>query len=338
MNDIKITMLGTTSAGKTCYMIAMYAKMSEGVKGFTLGTTDPDKDIHLSDMWEKLESETGDSRWPRPTGEESQSYQFDFSYGFKRLMRFDWLDYRGGALRDDSSKKDVQDLTEQLLKSSCVFLCVSGEFLKEGANPQVVKKARIDRMNNPFMQKLTDSGRVVPVVIVITKYDLCSHRSKEQVLKDIRQLFNPLFAKGEGWPVMICPVTLGEGLANDINSGLINPHQVHLPLIFAIYSEYLQNTLNKQNEVETVYQTTQDLEQELQEARSRGWLTILIDDFKGRDPVGNVRGKLKQANQKLAQHSAEFEKLATRLHLLMQELDTEAVSIYLDGEELRMEK
>lgn len=40
MADTKYTMIGFTSAGKTCYITAMYMKMAAGFDGFTLVTDD----------------------------------------------------------------------------------------------------------------------------------------------------------------------------------------------------------------------------------------------------------------------------------------------------------
>ena len=52
MRDIqkfKITMLGTAAAGKTCYMLGMYARMQMGIEGFTLRAVDLDQEIELTD-------------------------------------------------------------------------------------------------------------------------------------------------------------------------------------------------------------------------------------------------------------------------------------------------
>ena len=53
MSDtIGITMVGTSGAGKTCYLYAMYAEMAFGVSGFTFMPTDYDKSIDLEDGWQ----------------------------------------------------------------------------------------------------------------------------------------------------------------------------------------------------------------------------------------------------------------------------------------------
>jgi len=62
LEDIKITMLGTTGAGKTSYLLGMYAVMQTGVQGFTLAAKDMDLDLELTQRWEKLISLKGEDR------------------------------------------------------------------------------------------------------------------------------------------------------------------------------------------------------------------------------------------------------------------------------------
>jgi len=314
---IKITMLGTTSAGKTCYMLAMYAKMTEGVDGFTLTTTDPDMDIELIDMWEKLESGDDEQRWPKPNPAGAVLYEFDFSYGFHtKLMKFDWLDYRGGALRDKSSEQDVQDLQKNLSDSSCVFLCISGEFLSEKyEDASIIRKARIDRMN----RFITGIGKNIPVVILITKSDLCKKRPKDELIEDIKKLFSTFFDKGAGWFVMICPVTLGDELAKDNKGGMIAPKHVHLPLIFAIYSTYLQELINTKREIE-------DAEKDLYRIKNRPVTQKFVDWWKGRTPEMSP-------SKKIDQHTQKYNEIAVKMSLMTQKLQHQDVSIYFDGKE-----
>ena len=238
----RITMLGTTGAGKTCFLVGMYADMSGGRRGFTF-STNPDDDLDLSDKWSRL-IEAGPDRWPPPTGDQPKSYTFGFNYGFRRIMEFDWIDYRGGALSDRSTEADVQELKRYLKQSSCVMLCVSGEHLQENA---AVVRARtgIGRMNSfltELREELERQKKELPaVIIVVTKSDYCfsSRPPKEieeqtkEIEEQIRDLFNPLFAPDGGWLVSIGSVSLGKGLAADAEKGEIDPDNIHLPLIFS---------------------------------------------------------------------------------------------------------
>lgn len=249
----RITMLGTTGAGKTCFLVGMYADMSGGRQGFTF-STNPDDDLDLSDKWSRL-IEAGRDRWPLGTIQ-PKSYTFGFNYGFRRIMEFDWIDYRGGALSDRSTEADVQELKRYLRQSSCVMLCVSGEHLQVPKNAAVVRaQTGIGRMNSFLTELREELGRqkkeLPAVIIVVTKSDYCSQRSREEIEEQIRDLFNPLFSPDSGWLVSIGSVSLGAGLATDTEEGEIDPDNIHLPLIFSIYralSKELEQQQDKLNE------------------------------------------------------------------------------------------
>ncbi|MBW4505684.1 MAG: hypothetical protein KME64_04125 [Scytonematopsis contorta HA4267-MV1] len=312
--NIKITMLGTTGAGKTCFMVGMYAVMQLGVHGFTLSAQDMDDDIDLTDNWERL-TEGGEGRFPAATSD-TYNFCFNFCYGFKKLMGFEWLDYRGGALRDKASQSDVQTLQKTLNQSSCVFMCISGEHLankiensSEALN--LAKKTRADRMNF-FLNQLHEEQGPVPVVIAITKYDLCMHRKRDDIKEDIKKLFNPLFTEDGGWLVAICPVSLGKGLAGDKNTGNIEPINLHLPLAFAIY-------------VQLSLQFLQLGDYEKQESEK---MTVLRNKFLGSWWYNN---EIKEAEKRLSEIKAYGNDLQVKMNFLTRELGR--IPVYFNGQE-----
>ena len=242
LKDIKITTLGTTGAGKTSYLLGMYAVMQTGIQGFTLAAKDMDVDLELTERWEKLISIAGEDRWPTPNAATMEHYGFDFSYGFRPLIGFEWLDYRGLALSDRSTEQDVIDLVQYLGASECLFLCISGESLVEPITPSTVREIKSDRMNQFIQQyisvnKKPDNKNPFPVAIVITKYDLCQDRDRDEIIADVQKLFQALFTPNSGWFTMICPVSLGKGLCKDPDNAAIVPVNVHLPVVFAVYAQ-----------------------------------------------------------------------------------------------------
>ena len=319
LDDIKITMLGTTGAGKTSYLLGMYAVMQTGVKGFTLAAKDMDLDLELTQRWEKLISLKGDERWPTPNAAAMEYYGFDFCYGFSPLMGFQWLDYRGLALSDRSTEQDVAELVQYLEESACVFLCISGEYLTREITPKTVREIKSDRMNQFVQQYISNnnqpnSQKPFPVAIVITKYDLCHHRDREDIIADVKKLFQALFTPNSGWLVMICPVSLGRDLGDDPDNANIVPVNVHLPVVFAVYSQLRAYGLKLKGDREVQ--------------------TIEVEAFKRKNPLYQlVRAeKIRNRANQLETTQVEITAVEENMKLLSQELHQ--ASLYFNGSEV----
>ena len=319
LDEIKITMLGTTGAGKTSYLLGMYAVMQTGVQGFTLAAKDMDLDLELTQRWEKLISLKGDDRWPAPNAAAMEYYGFDFSYGFMPLMGFQWLDYRGLALSDRSTEQDVAELVEYLQASSCLFLCISGEYLVDEIDPKTVREIKSDRMNQFIQQYVSNhqqpnSNQPFPVAIMITKYDLCHHRDRDDIIADVKKLFQALFTPNSGWLVMICPVSLGRDLGKDPEDADIIPVNVHLPVVFAVYSQLRSYGLKLKGD------------RDLQNTE--------IDLVKQRNPLVQLlkANQLREQTEKLTVTNSEIMTVEENMKLLSQEL--QQASLYFNGGEV----
>lgn len=319
LKDIKITMLGTTGAGKTSYLLGMYAAMQSGIQGFTLSAKDIDLDLELTERWEQLISIQGADRWPPPNAGVVEHCYFDFNYGFRPIMSFEWIDYRGLALSDRSSEQDVQELSQYLRESECVFLTISGEYLQDQVTPNSVREMKSDRMNQFLQQYISNhyrptSNNPFPIAILITKYDLCHHRTKEEVIEDIKKLFQALFTNNSGWLVMVCPVSLGKELESDTDTGMIVPVNVHLPIVFAVYSRLRSYGINLKYQYNNL---TESLDKNQQ-------LNPIIRWLKRKE-------KQKQLEQ-IEISKEEISVIETNMNLLSQEL--QQVSLFLDGREV----
>lgn len=319
LEDIKITMLGTTGAGKTSYLLGMYAVMQTGVQGFTLAAKDMDLDLELTERWEKLISLQGEDRWPTPNAAAMEYYGFDFSYGFRPLISFEWLDYRGLALSDRSTEQDVTELTQYLQASQCLFLCISGEYLMHELTPSTVREIKSDRMNQFIQQYISTQKnptpqKPFPVAIVITKYDLCHHRDREEIIADVKKLFQALFTPNSGWLVMICPVSLGRELCNDLDTAKIAPVNVHLPVVFAVYAQLRSYCLKIKAQRELYQQA--------------------IESIKQKNPVIQVlkNSQLQTQTTQLTTCETEISIIEENMKLLSQEL--QQVSLYFSGSEV----
>ncbi|MBW4596218.1 MAG: hypothetical protein KME46_25770 [Brasilonema angustatum HA4187-MV1] len=328
--EAKITMLGVSGAGKTCYMLGLYATMQLGLQGFTLTTTDMDEDLRLTSLWERMVDDEGEDRWPPPTSNEPYQYDFDFSYGMRQLISFDWLDYRGGAMQSTSTQEDVEILINRLRESSCLFLCVSGEYLQEETSSDmqlmsIARKAGINRMNlflADLTKNLKDSQRPFPIVIVITKYDKCYERAKDRVSRDklfdnIKKMFNTLFLPSKDWLVMLCPVSLGKELGTDSLTGKIDPKNLHLPLVFALYAKLREYAITEQARVN-------ETKIRLDTLRSGSWFQRL---FAGDDE--------RATESSLENYQNQLQDIQRRMALLAQELIN--AQIFLGGKEQQLD-
>jgi hypothetical protein len=318
-DTIRITMLGDTGSGKTCYMLGMYAVMREGVGGFTFTTRDEDPDVdmdlELSERWERLVNETGPARWPMPNDNTTITYEFDFNYGLSSLVGFDWIDYRGQALKESPSETEVQELKAHLHDSSTVLLCVSGEHLASGSIRQLQSAAATARMLK-LLKGARSSQRQPPAVgIVITKFDRCRHLGEEEVIDTVLQLFNALFTD-TGWLVMICPVSLGNALAQDTEHGAIEPQNVHLPASFAVYSKYWRDQEKVDGRISGTRQALQGLQ--------GGWIRNLVNRSRIKAHTNDQEWLLKQK-----------EEIEKKLRLLTSDL-VRGARFYYDGERVEL--
>lgn len=320
--DIKIAMLGTQGAGKTCYMVGMYAMMEFGYHGFTFSTQHPDDGLRLNRLWDKLVDSQTESRWPPPTSAgETKDYKFNFNYGFKPLMRFEWMDYRGGALSDASDQADVAKLLEQIKECSCLFLCVSGEALQSGNIRTAADQIKVNRMNALLTQiadrfKVSDQ-RPFPVAIVITKFDLCKNRDKEEIIEDVQTLFQGLFVPQSGWLVSICPVSLlGRNSSGNPNQAEIDPVNVHLPVAFAVYSKFREQGLD--------HRATMATTQESIDLMGSNWLKRWWNS----GDIGTARGKVQELE-------AQLQQIQIGMALLSKELRN--TPLYLSGREVSID-
>lgn len=320
MKPIKITMLADRGVGKTCYMLGMYGGMLQDNHGFSLTAKNQDQGMFLMSQWNNI---IESKQWP-PKTDENDAVQYDFclNYAGETLTEFQWFDYRGGAISDVSDREDVKELRKNLAESSCLFLSISGEYL---INPisdnlglaMVQTKANI--MNNHLVyireQINKNNQKYFPVVIAISKHDYCYDRPKAEIIADVKRLFSILFQPESKWLVMICPITLGKELAKNPN-GKIDPLNVHLPVIFALWCSLRQNILFAQRNIEQI-------EEKLENFENMNWLLR----FFNRNQI-NLLEKQKENYETLQQKNLEI------METLKQELQD--AYIYLGGEELQI--
>jgi hypothetical protein len=253
-SDVRITMLGYTGTGKTAYLVGVYGHSQiVALQGFTLRSVNQSDGQRMLDRWAALE-QGGDDRWP-PATSGFEDHQFVLDYAMVPVVTVDWDDYSGGTIDANTlvSPPDYQKLMARLVESTCVFLTVSGEFLKEPLRTrEAMDRLKVHKMNElmgQLVRKVRPTrDKPLPVAIVITKNDYCRGRADEDVDREIMTLFNPLFAtgtrllfRGPSYLTAICRVTLGNDLAKNRDTGLLAPDGTEQPILFAAWAKLRQN-------------------------------------------------------------------------------------------------
>lgn len=319
---IKVTMIGGKNVGKTCFLHGLYYVMRRGVNNFFLHTNDRDADNRLMRGWAMLNKQGEERRWPVPTSDDIARYNFSFKLGMNRtLMDFEWIDYRGGALLEETSSS--QALVDQLNQSDCLLFCLDGSELQTPVGPRIFEvdaKMCISRAK-VLLDRLS---RRVPIAVLITKHDLCRHRLKHELMADIKLLFDAWLVEGEGWDVLICPVTLGRELADDLQGGRVSPKNLHIPLIYSIFSIMVDGLVEREGKAASYSQFRQESEASLQNL-SKGFLSSLLK----RKNLEATQREVEHYQRLLATEERAIERLKKDVSLLGKEL-TNAV-MYCDG-------
>ena len=255
MENTKITVLGMSGSGKTCYLLALYYKMLAGIEGYTL-TTDDKRDVELRDLYSKLRNgKLKEKRFPAGTNSGTfEKYTFDLCQSFEKIMSFDWIDYAGGDL--DNKVGAYEQLEQDIYDSSSLFIFVDGlHFIKDSQTGEELEDigeriesvslanqsvnnilARYSKRNNE-----TNKNYFPPIAIVITKYDLLlAHGldSEEELCEIVQKAFNPLFGSKANKIeriITIIPISLGANISENDYSGKLKPINMDLPILFGIY-------------------------------------------------------------------------------------------------------
>ncbi|MEN6552286.1 MAG: SIR2 family protein [Methanobacterium sp.] len=255
-----ITAVGLTGSGKTCYLIGMYCQALAESTSFTL-STDKDSDRFLEYQWMSMcDSSLGRNRFPECTDEISK-YDFKLKSNYEEIMSFEWIEYPGGLLKYSTKKSEMTaNIMSDLKRSSCLLLFIDGEiFGKKIDDPYTKLIQNGARTYTKFLNIFEDENHFIPpVVIVITKYDICDEsRSSEDIIMCIQEGFPVLFSPNDlGYKKLasIIPITLGKNITKNDYQGEIDPRNIHLPIAFSILCALIsrfESLKSKNNEINT---------------------------------------------------------------------------------------
>ena len=255
----KITVIGNTSSGKTCFLYAMYNYIAYGyIDGFTMSASDNIQDKKLQDAFSQLENtQLGDQRFPRPSQDREQ-YDFSLQYGFSELASFQWADYPGGYI---GQKED--ELISDLRTSDAWVIFIDGEKLYKAIQTEDLHKRRIESVKacgiyNKFITELRARGSKIPksIPIIVTKGDLIINSNindaidkiVECVKLGISSLFVDLPGKDSSL-VSISLVSLGHEIAQNNYTGKLDPINIEYPITISMLSILSNLFSNKYREI-----------------------------------------------------------------------------------------
>ncbi len=211
-------------------------------------------------MWQQLhrgETLTGTNT------QETKHYNLEFWNSRIPLGSFHWIDYGGGSLSQPSNQENVQELTNYINNADCLFVCIDGKHLSSPVRNEDLTWIRNETKVNLILHYIRDFSRdkqqdFLPIVITISKYDLCLERiteemKEEKIQKELKPNLNKNLTYEEreeiekrageqlqielqqeieeeiraifeplfapGWLVMICPFTLGKDFGTATKQG-----------------------------------------------------------------------------------------------------------------------
>lgn len=239
--DTKLTILGETGSGKTCYLLGMYYEMSAGRDGYSIIATDRDESRLLVTRFKNLkDTSLGRARFPEPT-DASQKYKFELQHAFNTILPFEWIDYPGGWLDvSKSAGSELNEVENSIYNSTALFICIDGENLIGNDTQSKIERVRdrCSRHISPYLGRLSNKNRgrkFPPIALIITKFDLCNRETDEdEIRKILENCFSPLFMRDDTF-VVIIPVSLGSELQDDDYRGTFKPVNLHLPIYMGIW-------------------------------------------------------------------------------------------------------
>ena len=195
MEETKFTILGEQLSGKTCYLLAMYSEMSQGINGYSIVAQDDRLDTDLLESFEKLDDDSiSNERFPGAT-DQAVTYLFNLNYAHKPIMPFKWIDYPGRIMRDKNDE-DYPKVAQNIRESSTLFICVDGNLLVGDNTARKIKnvKRKCSMTINRYFGKYFEAGGYLPPVgIILTKSDLFMHDTNEDEIREILQeAFSPV--------------------------------------------------------------------------------------------------------------------------------------------------
>lgn len=264
---MKISLLGVSRSGKTCYISAMSqivksCKLTNG-QILSIKENNTSRQLELDNNFMTMVTE---KRWPKNT-DITTSYNFRMQYNDNAMqLNIDSLeidDYRGGVLTaiGNTADKERQNFLRSMGNTAVILFLIDGTTIlnamdnldkaiehRDIATPAEILAARneISIMENilyNYVNERKDNKELPPIMLVVTKSDVfASEEEYQNGVNKVKELLPSLFLPGSNTFVAITKVSLGTNLEKDINGGIIGSldistrNNIHIPMLFAVYA------------------------------------------------------------------------------------------------------
>ena len=286
----KITVIGDTSSGKTCFLYAMYNFIAQGyVDGFTMSAANDVQDSELQSMYELLENKSlGNGRFPSASANR-EPYDFSLQYGFKEIADFTWVDYPGGYIKGQGD--GAEDFVEDISSSDAWVIFLDGEklcnaILEKDSFKQKKLLMDICGKYNKFIGK---NNNYIPcsVPIIVTKSDILINslidnyialgnsesdaieKSVFDVNESVKKGLSALFADANDSIKSISIVTLGDRLSDNGYMGDLDPTNIEYPITLSMLSILKHRFDNKFSRISELKQMIEKDEKKFFSSKAR---------------------------------------------------------------------
>ena len=240
MSEVKMTMIGSSGCGKTCYLYATNAYMLDGVCGFNFYPSDWNQGLELERGWDSI---CTNATWPLGTdGNTDTEYKFNVTLNGTGIGNFSWLDYRGGILNSTVEKESPNDVTKfhnRCSNTDSFLVAIPADMLLKADEGDLRAKSVINRYQTLLGYFPNIQNK--PVSLVITKGDLIPNKeSMQKCISLFEKKFKTLFSESHK-SLMVCRVSLGtfggEMFQGGKFEGVIKPLRLHIPILFPLWYE-----------------------------------------------------------------------------------------------------
>lgn len=232
-------MIGHSKSGKTSYMAGLYKQYGDEQEGFGLWMSDTNKRERL----EKLATNISRGQYPAGT-DIARQYEFWLQYDNKLLIPFNWYDYRGGALSENSKNSpDAKKLISQINQADALIVFLDGKKIVNMTDDDLEEEYDVLfwAIQKSISQR-SSNGHYFPISFIITKGDLY-------------QSYEPLY-NSPGFeyfmPIMknISQSEVAAGMVGIVEVSKEGISNVFAPLIFSLYygmHHYIEDRLSSLN-------------------------------------------------------------------------------------------